>query len=240
MMRNVSQIDFHTATKLNQQAGIPSFNMLTPLPTTYQPQIMDECYSYSSSPEPNMGAFSQPREQNGFLASSRAMTPSTPEPFAYNEPIAIADPLVDPYMNNQSWSDDGSIPVGLGFENDMFSNDMWATPEPESTTPMGMCNSPSSMSVWSHPVMSVSPPHMQMSMPPHTKAMPSLSMSESSNEDFNSPNGVQEEWNAFQQQAAQNMARPMVTSSFMDNVKAYPKAPQPIWEDLIVPRTQGY
>ncbi|KAJ4289159.1 hypothetical protein N0V90_011501 [Kalmusia sp. IMI 367209] len=242
IMRTVSQMDFHTAAKLSQYpTNFNNFNMLTPLPT-YTPQIIDESYSYSSSPEPNMGAFSRSMDQNGYLASSRAMTPSTPEPFAYHDPIAIADPF-DQYMGNQSWSDDGSMAVGLGFEHDipgMLSNDMWATPEPESITPMGLCDSPTTMSAWSHPAMSVSPPQMPMGMPPHSKAVPSLSISESSTEDFNSPSRVQEEWNNFQPHAGQIVGKPMVTGSFMDSVKAYPKAPQPIWEDIIVPRTQAF
>lgn len=249
IMRTVSQMDFHTAAKLSQYpANFNSFNMLTPLPTSYTPQIIDE-YSYSSSPEPNMGGFSRSMDQNNYITANRAMTPSTPEPFAFNDPIAIADPF-DQYMNTPSWSDDGSMAVGLGFEHDMpgmLPNDMWSTPEPESITPMGLCDSPTVMNNWSHPALSVSPPQLPLGMPPHSKGVPSLSLSEASTEDFNSPSRVQEEWNNIQPHAGghgQMMApKPMVSTSFMDNVKSYapyPKAPQPIWEDIIVPRTQAF
>ena len=185
-----------------------------------------------------MAGFPQQMEQNGFLASSRAMTPQTPDSFAYHEPLAINDPF-DSYMSNKAWSDDGSIPIGLGFESDMpgmLTSDMWATPEPEGTTPMGLCNSPASMNVWPHSSMSVSPPQMPLGMPPHSKAVPSLSISECSVEDFNSPRGVQGEWTSFQPNASQIMGKPNVSGAFIEDVKAYPKAPQPIWEDIIVPR----
>ncbi|KAL5384381.1 hypothetical protein PMIN06_004615 [Paraphaeosphaeria minitans] len=244
MMRTVSHMDFHTAAKLGQYpANFNNFNMLQPLPTSYTPQIIDE-YAYSSSPEPNMGSFPRSMEQNSYITSSRAMTPSTPEPFAFNDPINIADPF-DNYMSTPSWSDDGSMAVGLGFEHDMpgmLANDMWSTPEPESITPMGICHSPTAMNTWSHPALSVSPPQLPMGMPPHSKGVPSLSLSEASTEEFNSPRHMQQEWSNVQPHAGQIMSKPMVTSSFMNNAKsyAYPKAPQPIWEDIIVPRTQAF
>lgn len=244
IMRTVSQMDFHTAAKLSQYpANFNNFNMLTPLPT-YTTPIIEDSFSYSSSPEPNMGGFSTSMGQNSYITSSRAMTPSTPEPFAYHDPIAIADPF-DQYMGHSNWSDDGSMAVGLGFEHDMpgmLSHDMWATPEPESITPMGLCDSPATMNSWQHPAMSVSPPQIPIGMTPHSKAVPSLSISEASSDDFHSPSRVQEEWNNIRPHAGQNMGKPMVTGSFMDNVKsfAYPKAPQPIWEDIIVPRTHAF
>ncbi|KAF1976481.1 hypothetical protein BU23DRAFT_27885 [Bimuria novae-zelandiae CBS 107.79] len=244
IMRTVSQMDFHTAAKLSQYpTNFNNFNMLTPLPT-YPTPVIEDSFSYSSSPEPNMGGFSRSMDQNGYITASRAMTPSTPEPFAFHDPIAIADPF-DQYMNNSSWSDDGSMAVGLGFEHDipgMLPSDMWATPEPESITPMGLCDSPTAMNNWSHSAMSVSPPQLPMGMTPHSKAVPSLSISETSSDEYNSPRRVQEEWNNIQPHAGQMMGKPMVTGTFMDSVKsfAYPKAPQPIWEDIIVPRTQTF
>lgn len=235
-------MDFHAAAKLGHQPGnFSGFNMLTPL-QTYTPQVIDECYSYSSSPEQSMAAFSQPMEKNGFLSTRRSMTPQTPETFSYQEPVAMGDPF-DQYMHTQAWSDDGSVPIGLGFENDMpgmLPGDMWTTPEPESTTPMGLCDSPAAMNVWAHPPLSVSPPQIPLGMPPHSKAVPSLSISECSVEDFNSPSGVQDEWRNLQPNAVQMMGKPVVSGPFVEDIKAYPKAPQPIWEDLIVPRNQTF
>lgn len=233
-------MDFHTAVKLGQQqSNFSGFPMLTPL-QTYTPQIVDECYSYSSSPEPSMGAFSQPMEKSAFLSSGR-LTPQTPDTFAYHEPLSIADPF-DQYMDTQAWTDDGSIPIGLGFEGDMpgmLPADMWATPEPEGVIPMGLCDSPAPMNGWSHPALSLSPPQAPSSMPPHSKAVPSLSISECSAEDFNSPNGVQGEWTSFQPNAGQIMGKPNATGAFMENAKAISNI-QPIWEDLIVPRTSAF
>lgn len=244
VMRTVSQMDFHTAAKLGQYpANFNNFNMLTPLPTSYTPQMIDE-YSYSSSPEPSMGGFSRSMDQNSYITSSRAMTPSTPEPFAFNDPINIADPFDHHYMNTPSWSDDGSMAVGLGFEHDMpgmLPNEMWSTSEPERITPMGLCDSPATVNTWTHPALSVSPPQVPVGQPPHSKGAPSLSLSEASSEEFNSPSHMQQEWSNIHPHAGHIMRKPMVTSTFMDNTKsyAYPKAPQPIWEDIIVPR-QGY
>ncbi|KAF2683981.1 hypothetical protein K458DRAFT_389205 [Lentithecium fluviatile CBS 122367] len=240
MMRTVSQMDFHTAAKLAQQpTNFSNFNMLTPLPT-YTPQIIDECYGYSSSPETNMGAFPQSAEKNnGFMNSSRSMTPQTPDSFGYHEPVTVTDSF--DYMSTQAWADDGSIPVGLGFDGDLSSilpGDMWPTPEPETMTPMGVCESPATMNIWANPSLSVSPPQLPMGMPPHSNAVPALSISECSVDDFNSPNNVQEEWKSFQSNADNTMGKPSVSGPFMQNMM--PKAPQPIWEDLIAPHQQPF
>ncbi|KAF1952337.1 hypothetical protein CC80DRAFT_495411 [Byssothecium circinans] len=236
MVRSVSQMDFHTAAKLGQQpAGFNFNNMLSPLPT-YAPHIVDECYSYSSSPEQGMHGFPLSMEKN--YMASRSVTPGTPDSFASYEPLPMSDTF-EPYMNGSVWSDDGSIPIGLGFENDipnMMHGEMWGTPEPEMPPSMGVCDSPASMHGWSHPQLSASPPQLPIGLPPHKQAVPSLSISECS-EDFNSPQQNQEEWASFQPNM---MGKPMVTRPYMENVKAYPTAPQPIWEDIIMPRTQPF
>jgi hypothetical protein len=240
MMRSVSQMDFHTAAKLAQQpTNFSNFNMLTPLPT-YTSQIIDECYGYSSSPETNMSAFPQSMEKsNSFMNSGRSMTPQTPDSFAYHEPLTVTDSF--DYMNTQAWSDDGTIPIGLGFDNEISNlplGDIWSTPEPETMTPMNACNSPAAMNMWAHPALSVSPPQLPLGMPPHSKSVPALSISECSTEDFNSPNHVQEEWTGFQHNAGRTMGKPNVSGSYMENMM--PKAPQPIWEDLIMPHQQAF
>ncbi|PVH90743.1 hypothetical protein DM02DRAFT_547210 [Periconia macrospinosa] len=242
LVRALSQMDFHTAAKLGQQPGsFSNFNMLSPLPTSYSSHVVDDCYSYSSSPEQQMAGFPMSMEKN--YAAPRCETPGTPDSFASYDALPMGDPF-DPYMSSSAWSDDGSIPLGLGFENDipgMLPGEMWGTPEPEMGTPSNICDSPASMHGWSNPPLSVSPPQLPMSMPPHTKSVPSLSISECSTEEFNSPQHVQEEWTGFQPSGGQLMSKPMVTRPFMgENVKAYPTAPQPVWEDVIMPRTQGY
>ena len=229
MMRAASQMDFHTAAKLAQQpTNFSNFNMLTPLPT-YTPQIIDECYGYSSSPEQGMGPFPQSGEKNnGFISSGRSMTPQTPDSFVYHEPLTVSDSF--DYMNTQAWADDGSMPIGLGFDGDIsgiIPDNMWSTPEPETMTPMNVCDSPATMNMWAHPSMSVSP-QLPMGMPPHSKAVPSLSLSECSVEEFSSPNNLPQEWTTFQPHSNHGMGNMMS------------KAPQPIWEDLIMPHQQHF
>lgn len=232
MMRAPSQMDFRTAAKLAQQpTNFSNFNMLTPLPT-FTPQIVDDCFSYSSSPEQTMGPFAQAgdKSNNGFVNTSRSMTPQTPDSFVYHEPMTVTDSF--DYMNTQAWADDGSIPIGLGFDGDMSNllpNDMWATPEPESITPMNVSDSPAMMNMWANPVMG---------MTPKPEAVPSLSVSECSVDEFSSPNNVQEEWNNFQSNMGNAMGKANMSGSFMDNMM--PKAPQPIWEDLIMPHQQPF
>jgi hypothetical protein len=236
IMRSVSQMDYHTAAKLGQQPANFNFNnMLSPLPT-YAPHIVDDCYSYSSSPEQGMHGFPMSIEKN-YMASRSG----TPDSFASYEPLPMSDTF-DPYMNSSAWSDDGSIPIGLGFEHDipnMMPGDMWGTPEPEMAQPLRMCDSPTSMHGWSHPQLSMSPPQLPMGGTPHKQAVPSLSISECS-EDYNSPRQSQDEWNNFQSNSGHMMGKPIVTRPFMENVKAYPTAPQPIWEDIIMPRTHTF
>ncbi|KAF2639491.1 hypothetical protein P280DRAFT_402722 [Massarina eburnea CBS 473.64] len=237
MVRSVSQMDFHTAAKLGQQPPNFNFNnMLSPLPT-YAPHIVDDCYSYSGSPEQGMHAFPMTMEKN--YMASRSVTPGTPDSFASYDHLPMSDAF-DPYMSSSAWSDDGSIPIGLGFEHDipnMLPGEMFGTPEPEMHTPYGMCDSPASMHGW-NPELSVSPPQLPSGLPPHKQAVPSLSISECSTEGYNSP---PQEWTSFHPNASQMMGKPIVNRpSFMETVKGYSTAPQPIWEDIIMPRSQGY
>src|SRR5690348_7059048 len=76
IMRAPSHIDFRTAVKMSQQAAIMSgVSELTPLPT-YQNQIVDECYSYTPTPEPEL-RYTPEIEQDGF-PFPRGATPQTP------------------------------------------------------------------------------------------------------------------------------------------------------------------
>jgi hypothetical protein len=222
-------MDFHTAVKLQQQqqANFGTMPMLTPLPT-YTPQIVDG-FSYSSSPETSMAAFSQHMDKNSLLTAGR-MTPRTPEPFVYNEPLQIVDPF-DQYTNTQAWSDDGLMPIGLGFESDIpgllpDEGDMrvWTPEFDGNSTPVAnmnaydpsMCDSPAS--VWATPSVSVSPPQL-----PHTRAVPSLSISECSAPDSDSPRGIQEEWSNFRA-----IGKPVTSGAYFDNIKSIPKN-QALW-----------
>ncbi|KAJ4376889.1 hypothetical protein N0V86_006326 [Didymella sp. IMI 355093] len=132
-MRAPSHIDFRTAVKMSQQAAIMSgVPKLTPLPT-YQSQIVDECYSYTPTPEPEL-RYTPEIEQDGF-PFSRGATPQTPiQPFGCNDSLAVVDDTG--YLDCQPWSGDGLVPVGLGLGvMDMaMTDDSWMTPEPKDMT----------------------------------------------------------------------------------------------------------
>jgi hypothetical protein len=233
LVRAVSQMDMATAAKLGQQSNFAGLSMLTPL-QTYTPHIVDEYYTDYSSPEPPMGIFAPHPTKTNFVASGR-LTPQTPEPYNFNEPLAIADNF-DQY--NHQFAEDGPMQIGLGFDSEVSSmllpgSDMriW-TPEldtvPNSMAPMpsfhpSAAQSPASMNSWTEQAISVSPPHL-----PHTRGVPSLSISESSAPELESADGVQEEWSNLRMEQTQSL--PM----YMDTVRVNPKHPQ--WEDLVMPR----
>ncbi|KAF2010353.1 hypothetical protein BU24DRAFT_56786 [Aaosphaeria arxii CBS 175.79] len=232
LVRAVSQMDFHQAAKFGQhRPDFATMSMLTPL-QTYTPHIVDECYSYSSSPEQNMSAYTQPPlEKNKYLSSGR-LTPQTPESVVYNEPVNIMDPF-DPYMDQSTWTHDGQIPIGLGFGDEvpglMPSDQLWSGSEADvvNTTSMGsmgtfetpLCGSPGPMNAWPNQAVSMSPPQL-----PHSRAVPALSMSESSVHDFDSsPNNNQDEWPTY-------MGHQETSTPYFDSLKAMSKSPQ-VWDD---------
>lgn len=238
LVRSASHMDFHTAVKLGQRPDFATMSMLTPL-QTYTPQIIDECYSYSSSPEQNMGAFPHQMDRSATSHSGR-LTPQTPDSFIYNEPVSVMDPF-DQYMHHP-WSDNGQMPVGLGFEEDMpgmMPRDemrLWTTPEPETvTTSMShlsnfepsLCGSPASINTWSNPSLSVSPPQL-----PHTRPVPALSISECSIQDYDSPNVTQEEWSGY-------MGKPITSAPYYDSIKTLPNSPH-VWDENMLARSAAF
>jgi hypothetical protein len=248
LVRAVSQMDFHTAVKLGQQRpDFAAMSMLQPL-QTYTPQIIDECYSYSSSPEPNSAAFSHNMDKTNVFHSGR-LTPQTPESFSYTEAMPITDPF-DQYMNLQPWSHDGQMPIGLGFEHDIpglmpTEPDMrvWAPnfhANPAPTTNMNnyssaVCESPASAGVWTNPTHSVSP-----SQPPHTRAVPSLSISECSAQESDSPSGAQDDWSCFNGVPTSiSSAKPISSTPYLDSIKTFPMGPR-IWEDDVLSRMYAH
>lgn len=234
LVRAVSQMDFHTAVKLGQQRpDFAAVSMLAPL-HTYTPQIIDECYS--SSPEPNISVYSQHMDRSQFAPSGR-LTPHTPEPFQYNEPVSFPDPFHQ--YNAHPWSNEVHEPIGLGFGNNipgLMPNDaetrVWAPEFDTNTMQMGnmraydpsMTESPVTTNVWASSALSISPPQL-----PHTRAVPSLSISECSLQDSESPNPVQDEWTNFRSGSTDTpMAKP--STSYLDNIKVVPNG-QHMWDD---------
>jgi hypothetical protein len=225
-MRAASHIDFRTAVKMSQQASaISGYPTLKPLPG-YQSQIVDECRSYTSSPDPNMGCFTPNMEDHSFSVS-RGMTPQTPEQFAYHEPFPMDDALGQ-YSVSHTWSDDNLMPIGLGF--DTMPNglplDMWSTPEPEIVPQMDQMN------IWAQQSLMTPPPQFSRETTPYTNVLPSLSPSNCSVEDFGSSHVPQEDWsNCHSDSGHINMNNMITSAPYVPNMKFIPRA-APIWEDV--------
>lgn len=212
-------------------------SMLTPL-TTYTPHIVDG-FAYSSSPEPNTDAFSHSINKANYHHSGR-LTPQTPESFSYAESLPIADPF-DQYMNMHPWSHDGQMHIGLGFESDIpelmpVEQDIHAwTPDFNThTTNMRhyervLCDSPASANnAWATPVFSGGP-----SQPPHTRAVPSLSLSECSAQESDSPSGAHDEWPRFHSLPHISNEKPTTSTPYLDSIKTLPMGTR-IWEDDMI------
>jgi hypothetical protein len=229
-------MDYHTAVKFGQQRpDFAAMSMLTPLPS-YTPQIIDECYPYSSSPEMGGAPFVQSVEKNNFMHQGR-LTPPTPEPFSYAESLSVPD-FPDQYMNSQGWSQEAPLPIGLGFENEIpgllpteadmsawvpdFSSQSTPVPNVQAFNP-AVCESPAS--VWPTPALS----------PPHPRAVPSLSISECS-DDSASPNVPQEDWSCFQNPSG-NIAgvKPITSTPYLDSIKAMSMDPRG-WDENVLTR----
>ncbi|KAF1850445.1 uncharacterized protein K460DRAFT_400510 [Cucurbitaria berberidis CBS 394.84] len=233
-MRAAPHIDFSTAVKMTEHAsGVSGYPMLTPLPT-YTSQIVDEWHSYSSAPEQNMVAYTQAVEMNTFPISGR-LTPQTPEPTIYHEPLSIGENL-DPYMNSQSWSDEVFVSAGLGFDPDMTAmlpTNMWPTSEHEQVMQMDQMS-------WPQPSLAVSPTHMSTELGSNTCEVPSLTTSECSAEDFNNPGPSVDEWSIYQPTATQiNIANFVTSAPFLHDLNLIPSH-APIWEDVFIPGLSQY
>jgi hypothetical protein len=236
-MRAASHIDFRTAVKMSQQqtSAISGYPTLTPLPT-YQSQVVDECYSYTSSPDPSMGSFTPNMDDHSFPIS-RGMTPQTPELLAYHEPFAMDDPL-DQYSLSQAWSDDNLMPIGLGFDTQMPNGlplDMWSTPEPDVIPQMNQAN------LWAQQSLLSPPPQFSRETTPHTKVLPSLSANDCSVDDFGSSRVVQDDWSSCHSNAGGhiNMNNLITSAPYVPNMKSIPSN-APLWEDVYMATPAPY
>lgn len=228
LVRAVSQMDFNTAVKLGQHTPeFAAMSMLTPL-QTYTPHIVDEFYSYSSSPETAMSAFPPSMEKPSFI-HSELLTPQTPDTFLYPEPVAMPDSN-DQYMGPQVWFADRQMPIGLGFENDMpelmpsMDQDMrvWAPEFERHDTPIAtmhndtspLCPTPISANPW---------PDRMLSVAPSPRAVPSLSISECSAQDSDSSNTAEEE-RFYYQNVPGNLCgtKPATTTPYLDSIRTMP------------------
>jgi hypothetical protein len=233
VMRAASHIDFRTAVKMSQQqaSAISGYPTLSPLPT-YQSQAVDECYSYTSSPDPSMGAFTPNLDDHSFPVS-RGMTPQTPEPFVYHEPFAMDDPL-DRYNLTQTWADDNLMPIGLGFDIQMPNGmpmDMWSTPEPEVISHANQTN------LWVQQSL-LSPP--QQFSRETTPNLPPPAASECSVDGFGSSRIPQDEWPNYHSNSGHiNMNNLITSAPYVPNMKSIPGS-APVWEDVYLATPAPY
>jgi hypothetical protein len=233
-MRAASHIDFRTAVKMSQQASACSgFPVLTPLPT-YTGQIVDECYSYSGSPGRNLVGFSAATDPTGLSMSGR-LTPQTPESLVYHEPLAVGD-LSDQWAQSQPWIDDSLMSVGLSLDSDMAAPvpvELWSRPEHSNTAPITQMS-------WNQASVSVSPQLMSDEVVPNAGAVPSLSISECSVDDFNNSGTFHEDWALCQPTTTQLGMAGIVTSvPFMHDLRSMSSA-APVWEDVFMPGHPPY
>jgi hypothetical protein len=234
IMRPASHIDFRTAVKMSQQASVCSgFPMLTPLPT-YDSQIVDECYSYSSPPSQDMAAYTPPMECNGMSTSGR-LTPQTPESTSYHEPLAIGD-MSSVWMTSQAWSDDSLGPIGLGLQGDitaLLPSELWSTHEYAHSAPVPQMP-------WMQTSLSTSPQPMASDIMSHIGTAPSLSIGECSVNDFHSSGAFPEDWTICQPTTTQFDMTSMVASApFLCSLHS-DSSTVPVWEDVFMPGSAPY
>lgn len=248
-MRAPSHIDFRTAVKMSQQAaamsGVPK---LTPLPT-YHSQIVDECYSYTPSPEPDL-RYTPEIEQDAF-AFSRGGTPQTPpEPFGCSDPLPAIDDIS--YLDCQPWSGDNLVPVGLGFvDMDMsMASDSWMTPTPEpedmtrvtslfaqhtSSSHNTSAFDPSIQPAWSTfplpPSQQQQHHHQQQDSSPESKALDLI----------DSGIVMQAEWPAqpVRQDLFVDMGNMITSAPYVPKMQSIPGS-APVWEDVFMPSSIPY
>lgn len=222
---------------MSQQATIMSgVPKLTPLPT-YQSQIIDECYSYTPSPEPEL-RYTPEIEQDGF-PFSRGSTPQTPaEPFAYNDSFPVVDDMS--YLDCQPWSGDGLVPVGLGF-GDMevsMSDDSWMTPEPEEMAEASLFAQNVEMQGNFDTSLSTMPEDWStFQMPPHDGSILDLKAVDSG---LDSGIVMQGEWTQPpRQDMFVDMGNMITSAPYVPRLQAIPSN-APVWEDVFMPNSIPY
>jgi len=229
--RAVSQMDFRTGSKTNEQASVCSgFPTLTPLPTYTSPTV-DSCYSYPVfSDHQNLSEYAIPLEQNSFPISGR-LTPQTPEPPIYHEPLAVGE-MSDLWMASPLWPDNSLGLIGLGYDAGMTTvlpAELW------SASNHGRVHSaPATQIAWPQASISASPQSMSHEIIPHKGAVPSLSISECSLEDFQSTGVFHEDWANFQPITSQlELSNVVAPAPFMHNLGPNPST-TPMWEDVFM------
>ena len=234
-MRVASHIDFRTAVKMSQQgAALSGMPTLTPLPTSTH-QIIEECgVSYSSSPDQYHGGFSSASEMNSYHISGR-LSPQTPEATMYHEPLSMGEHL-DGSIASQPWPGEALALYGLEFGQDLTAI------LPADTWPMSMQEDPMLLNhiSWPKPGFPLSTCHQPTDLMSHTRAVPSLSLSECSVEDFDTSTMDQAGWSIYPCTTSQvDMQSTTISTPFMSGLACDPSH-APIWEDVFMPPSLPY
>lgn len=237
-MRAPSHIDFRTAVKMSQQAAIiSSVPKLTPLPT-YHTQIVDECYSYTPSPAPDL-RFTPDLEHDRF-AFSRGATPQTPaDPFGFPEPLPGVEGL--DYFDCQPWNDEALGPVGLGFSGlEMAQPWMEHAPEPEMVE--------TNMFARDADVASSLPMHASTLSSSGWSSFQSPLQDDVENNGFLSTDDafidsgivLQDEWNQPRlHDSYVNMGNLITSAPYVPKMHGVPST-APVWEDVFMPSSIAY
>lgn len=232
-MRAPSHIDFRTAVKMSQQAaamsGVPKLN---PLPT-YHSQIVDECYAYTPSPEPDL-RYTPEIEQDGF-PFSRGGTPQTPSaPFGCPDPLPTVEDMS--YLNSQPWAGENLVPVGLGFvDMDMsLASDSWMTPTPE---PGEMVQANLfAQTAFDASLVPAPAPWSAFPLPPQ----PDLSPESKALDSIDSGIVMQGEWTQpTRQDLFVDMGNMVTSAPYVPKMQSM-SGSAPVWEDVFMPSSIPY
>ena len=238
-MRAPSSIDFRTAVKMQQQAatmsGVPK---LTPLPT-YHNQVVDECYAYTPSPEPDL-RFTPEIEQDGF-PFSRGGTPQTPQqPFGCPDPLNAGEDLS--YLHCPPWAGENLVPVGLGFvdmDMSMGCDGSWMTPTPEPEE-MARANlyAQSAHNAFDA-ALAATPwsafPQQQGSMSPEDKALDAIDSGIVMQGEW-SPRPAQQQ----RQDVFVDMGNMVTSAPYVPKMQGLSGSSAPVWEDVFMPSSLPY
>jgi hypothetical protein len=232
-MRAASLIDYRSAMKADQEnPGLSGYPMLTPLPT-YTSQILDECYSYSSSPEQDLSRFTRAMEMSTFPNLGR-LSPQTPDPIVCHEPVSMLDNF-DHYTTSQPWSDEALTSCEVGFDPNMAGMlplDIWPTPDTTDLMSMAQLS-------WPQSVLSASSQQMSTGLILRNDAVPSMTTSEYSVDNYSS-DAMSGDWKIYQPTTTHmDLANTITLAPYIHDVNSIPTH-APIWGDVCVPGPSPY
>jgi hypothetical protein len=222
--------------KMSQQVSdCAGFPILTPLPT-YTSQTNECCYAYPISPDQSLSEYVPAPELNNCPVSGR-LTPQTPEPLIYHDPLSIGD-VASQWADSQQCSDDPFGSTGLIYDVDntsMLPIELWSAPEHAHprAAPMTQMN-------WHQSSLFSSPQITSHELVPHATAVPSLSVSGCSMQDLNHSGNLLEDWSTCHPVTAQlELGGLLASTPFMHNLGSSSTG-APMWEDVFMRGSASY